>query len=65
MKKESVNSLIQDHIDEKRNEIIFALYYQKYNHVEIGRMFNRNRSTILRILEKMPKDYIPKWTKNP
>lgn len=51
---------------EKRNELIFALLEpeQGYTYTDIGIIFNDlNRSTILRIARKKPKNYKPKWIK--
>lgn len=54
---------MKEHIKEKRNELIWALSLQEYSQSEIGSIFNLNRSTILRIIEKKPKDWQPKWIK--
>lgn len=51
------------HIKDKRDEIIWALSLQDYTPAQIGRMFNINRSTVLRILDAKPKDWKPKWVK--
>ncbi len=48
---------------EKRDELIFALSYQGYKDVDIAFIFNVNRSSIMRILKKMPADWTPKWVK--
>lgn len=51
------------HLIEKRNELIWALDYQGYSGEEIGVIFNINRSSVKRILDKKPSDYKPKWVK--
>ena len=51
------------HLQEKRDEIIWALSLQDYTLAQIGRMFKLNRSTVLRIIEAKPKDWQPKWIK--
>lgn len=48
---------------EKRNELIWALDLQKYSQASIGRIFNINRSTIMRIVGERPKGWLPKWIK--
>ncbi len=58
--------MLKGHLREKRNELIFALLEQNqgYSFADIGAIFNGlNRSTILRIAEKKPKNYKPKWVK--
>lgn len=56
--------MLKEHLREKRNEIIWALLAQGYTYAEVGVMFNNlNRSTILRVDAKKPKDYKPKWVK--
>lgn len=54
---------LEPHLKEKRDEIIWALDAQGYTFAQIGRMFNRNTSTILRIVEVKPKDWETKWIK--
>ena len=51
------------YIKEKKTEIIWALSAQGYSNAQIATMFNMNRSTILRIIEKKPSDWSPKWKK--
>jgi len=51
------------HIKTKRDELIWALSLQEYNDAQIGRIFNLDRSTIHRIIRRMPSDYKPKWIK--
>lgn len=59
-------SQLKGHLREKRNELIFALLEpnQGYSYAEIAAIFNNlNRSTVLRIAAKKPKNYKPKWAK--
>lgn len=53
------------HLKEKRNELIFALSepQQGYRNIDLSKMFNIDRSTILRILRTKPKNYKSKWVK--
>lgn len=55
----------RNHLKEKRNELLFALLEpdQGYSYAEIGIILNLNRSTILRIAAKKPKNYKVKWKK--
>jgi hypothetical protein len=55
---------IEIHIQEKRDELIWALSLQNYTNAQIGRMFKLNRSTILRIIQSKPRDWKPKWVKS-
>lgn len=57
------NFYMKQHIKEKRDELIWALSLQEYTLTEIGSIFGLNRSTILRIINKKPKDWQPKWIK--
>ena len=50
-------------LQEKRDELVFALSFQGWDNVEIAQMFNLNRSTVGSILRKMPEGYRPKWVK--
>jgi hypothetical protein len=64
MEKET--KALKGHLREKRNELIFALLEpdQGYSYSDIGAIFNNlNRSTIMRIAAKKPKNYQPKWVK--
>lgn len=55
---------LEAHLIDKRNEIIWHLALQDYTIAQIARMFNfRHRTTVLRIIEKRPEGYKPKWTK--
>lgn len=57
---------LKGHLMEKRNEMIWALLEpnQGYTYTEIAAMYNNlNKSTVLRIAAKKPKNYRPKWVK--
>jgi len=54
---------MEPHLREKRDELIWALDLQGYTLAQIGRIFNRNRATILDVIKKKPKDWVPKWIK--
>ena len=55
---------LEVHLQDKRNEIIWHLSLQEYTVAQITRMFNfRHRTTVLRIIEKRPEGYKPKWVK--
>lgn len=56
---------MEEHIKQKRDELIWALDLQGYTFVQIGRIFNRNSSTILRVVEAKPKGWKVKWVKSP
>ena len=46
-----------------RNQLIWALTFQEYELLEIGKIFNLDRATIYRIQKKMPEGWEPKWVK--
>lgn len=52
-------------LQEKRDELVWALNAQGYNGQEIKDIFSSisHRSTATRILRRMPKGYRPKWVK--
>lgn len=54
---------MKKHIQDKRDELIWALSLQEYTYAEIGTIFKLNRSTILRIINSKPKDWQVKWVK--
>ena len=60
---ETVDKNIEKHLQDKRNELVWALSSREYTNAQIGRVFGINRSTVSRIIEKKPKDYKPKWVK--
>lgn len=51
------------YIKDKRDEIIWALSRQGYTNSQVGEIFNVDRSTILRIVERCPKEWKTKWIK--
>lgn len=51
------------HIQEKRNELIWALNAQGYTDAQIGRMFNLHRASVGRIVREKPQDWTVKWFK--
>jgi hypothetical protein len=55
---------VENHLLEKRDELIWALSLQGYTSSQIGRIFNiRYRSTVTRIIKKKPSRWTPKWVK--
>ena len=59
----NVYMIEEKHIKEKRIELIWALSLQDYTHAQIGRIFNIDRSTVLRIISKKPRNWSSKWHK--
>jgi len=53
----------EKYIREKRIELIWALSLQDYTHAQIARIFNVDRSTIMRIIRKKPSRWKSKWVK--
>ena len=56
----------KEDLREKRNELIYAILEpeQGYSYSDIAFIFNNlNRSTILRIANNKPKNYVVKWKK--
>ncbi len=52
------------HERDKRVELIWALALQDYSAASIARIFGiAHRSTVLRILQKKPRDWRPKWVR--
>ncbi len=49
---------------DKRDEIIWALFKQDYRIVDIAEIFNvKHRSTVMRIVDRMPKGWVSPWRK--
>lgn len=48
---------------DKYHELVWALSLQDYSNADIGAIMNRHRSNIKRIVDKMPKNWEPKWVK--
>lgn len=56
--------MIKKLLDEKREELIWALSLQDYTHEDIAYiMRDADRSTITRVINKRPADWTPKWVK--
>ena len=55
--------IIEKYIQDKRNELIWALNIQDYTDSQVGRIFKLNRSTVSRIIRSKPKDWKVKWFK--
>lgn len=54
---------IEPYLAHKRRELIWALKKQQYTDAQIGRIFGMNRSSIMRIVKEMPRNWTPKWVK--
>lgn len=54
---------IEQHLKDKRDELIWALSLQDYTDAQIARIFTMSRMAIKRIKETMPKEWVPKWVK--
>lgn len=54
---------IEQHLLDKRNELVWALSKQDYKDAQIARIFNVDRAVIGRIIKRMPKHWKPKWQK--
>lgn len=63
MNRKHVDKKIKEHLRFKRNELIWALSQQDYTFADIGEIFNLERSTILRIVRRMPRDWVSPWWK--
>ena len=56
--------MIQELLDNKRIELIWALSLQDYTQEDIAYMLrDADRSTISRTINKRPTDWKPKWVK--
>lgn len=54
---------IEEHLKDKREELVWALSIQGYTNIQIAKIFNLGRMAIKRIVDRKPKDWIPKWVK--
>lgn len=54
---------LEPYLEDKRNELLWALEAQGYTRAQIGRMFNENRVTVHRIMTAKPKGWVTKWVK--
>ena len=55
--------VIEHHLKDKREELIWALSLQDYTDAQIGRIFGMSRMAIKRIVANKPKDWVTKWKK--
>jgi len=56
--------LIQELLDQKRTELIWALSLQDYTQEDIAYILrDADRSTISRTINKRPENWQPKWVK--
>ena len=60
---ENLQDAIDRHLQDKRNQLIWALSLQDYNLTQIGKVFNRDKATIMRIMREKPDGWRPKWIK--
>lgn len=54
---------MEKYLQEKRDELVWALSEQEYSGAQIARIFGTDRTTIKRIIDKKPENYKPKWVK--
>lgn len=57
------NQKLSLHLQEKRDELIWALDYQGWSQSDIGRMFKLHPSSINAIVHGRPEGWVPKWVK--
>lgn len=57
------NVVMEPHLRDKRDEIMFSLKIQGYNNAQIGRIFNLTRVRVHEILKRMPANYVSPWVK--
>lgn len=56
--------MIQELLEQKRTELVWALSLQEYTHEDIAFILRgADRSTITRMINKRPADWQPKWIK--
>lgn len=56
--------LINELLDQKRHELVWALSLQDYTHEDIAYILKGvDRSNITRMISKMPEGWQPKWVK--
>ncbi len=64
MAKAPVDNSIAKHEKAKQIELIWALAAQDYTPAAIARIFNfKHRSTVLRIVQQKPRDWVSPWVK--
>jgi len=54
---------IEQHLKDKREELIWALSLQDYTDAMISRIFSMSKVAVRRIINTKPKDWAPKWIK--
>jgi hypothetical protein len=54
---------IEQHLKDKREELIWALSLQDYTDAMISRIFGMSKVAVRRIINNKPKDWVPKWIK--
>jgi len=54
---------IEPHVQDKRDELVWALSAQGYSASQIGSIFNLHRSTVIRIVAAKPDGWKVKWVK--
>lgn len=59
--RKKINRLSKE-FEQERNELVWMLVSQGYNYAQIGRMFNIDRATVMRIKRRKPVRWKPTWT---
>jgi hypothetical protein len=55
---------VKQHLLDKRDELIWAVEMQGYGFADLCTIFNiAHRSTVMRIVDRRPSDWRPKWVK--
>ena len=54
---------MEKYLNEKRNELVWAMSEQDYNGSQLARIFGTDRMTIKRIIDSKPNDHKTKWIK--
>lgn len=58
------NDLIEELLENKRKELLWALSLQGFTHEDIAKILRPvDRSNVTRLINQMPKDWQPKWVK--
>ena len=56
--------MIQELLDSKRDELVWALAKQKFTHEDIAYILRGvDRSNVTRMISRMPDGWEPKWVK--
>lgn len=61
--KETITPQIEEHLLQKRKELMFALSKQDYTTAQIGRLFNISRARAHAIIKTMPVGWRTPWVK--